>query len=327
MPRSRRWPRHPVPGSVAARSATLRALAAQATGPEWDFLARVIVGELRTGALEGVLLDAIVRASGREAASVRRAAMLSGDLAETAALAITGTAEALDAVGLVVGRAIMPMLAGTAASAAEAIATVGEASVEYKLDGARIQVHRAGDDVRVFTRNLADITHRLPEVVEIVRRMPVHAVILDGETLALDENDAPRPFQDTMARFGAEGARETVLHPWFFDVLHLDGRDLIDEPLALRRAELARIAPAHLHPRRDHGRPRRGGAGLGRGARGGARGRRGEGHRLAVRGRSPRGELDQGEARPHVRPRRPRRGVGVRPAHRDALQPAPGRTR
>lgn len=235
-------------GSVATRTATLRALAAQATAPEWDFVTRVIVGELRTGALEGVLLDAIVRASGREAASVRRAAMLSGDLAETAALAIRGTAEALDAVGLVVGRAIMPMLAGTAPSAAAAIATVGEASVEYKLDGARIQVHRAGDEVWVFTRNLADITHRLPEVVDIVRRMPVHAVILDGETLALDENDVPRPFQDTMARFGADGARETLLHPWFFDVLHLDGRDLIDEPLALRRAELGRIAPAHLIP-------------------------------------------------------------------------------
>ncbi len=170
---SRRWPRHPARDPPPLARATLQALAAQATGPEWDFLARVIVGELRTGALEGVLLDAIVRASGREAASVRRAAMLSGDLAETAALAITGTAEALDAVGLVVGRAIMPMLAGTAPSAAEAIATVGEASVEYKLDGARIQVHRAGDDVWVFTRNLADITHRLPEVVEIVRRMPV----------------------------------------------------------------------------------------------------------------------------------------------------------
>ena len=119
------------PGSAGARSATLQVLAARATGAEWDFLARVIVGELRTGALEGVLLDAIVRASGREAASVRRAAMLSGDLGGTAALAITGTADELDAVGLVVGRAIMPMLAGTAPSTAEAIATVGEASVEF----------------------------------------------------------------------------------------------------------------------------------------------------------------------------------------------------
>jgi DNA ligase-1 len=137
------------------------------------------------------------------------------------------------------------MLAATAATVSEAVATTGEASVEYKLDGARIQVHRTGDDVRIFTRNLADITHRLPEVVEVVRGMPVDAVILDGETLALDEDDAPRPFQDTMSRFGAERAREVVLHPWFFDVLHVDGRDLLDEPLRVRRDELGRIAP-HL---------------------------------------------------------------------------------
>ncbi|GAA1967570.1 ATP-dependent DNA ligase [Microbacterium deminutum] len=235
-------------GSVAARGGSLRALAERATAAEWDFLSRVILGELRTGALEGVLLDAVARASERPGESVRRAAMLSGDLGETALLALTGTAEELDAVGLVVGRAILPMLASTAATPSEAIVAVGEASVEFKLDGARIQVHRRGDDVRVFTRNLADITHRLPEVVEVVRAMPVRDVILDGETLALDENDTPRPFQDTMSRFGADLAREMVLHPWFFDVLHVDGRDLIDEPLRVRRDELGRIAPGHRIP-------------------------------------------------------------------------------
>jgi DNA ligase-1 len=195
-----------------------------------------------------VLLDAIARAAGRPAEAVRRAAMLSGDLGETALLALAGTADELEAVGLVVGRGVMPMLASTAATAAEAIASVGEASVEYKLDGARIQVHRRGDEVRILTRSLADVTDRLPEVVEVVRAMPVTDVILDGETLALDENDAPRPFQDTMARFGAQSARETILHPWFFDVLHVDGRDLIDEPLRIRRDELGRIAPAHRIP-------------------------------------------------------------------------------
>jgi len=235
-------------GSTAARGDALRDLASRATVSEWGFLRRVILGELRTGALEGVLLDAVTRASGRDAALVRRAAMLSGDLGETATLALTGAPDELAAVGLVVGRAVSPMLASTAATVAEAVATVGEASVEHKLDGARIQVHRRGDDVRVFTRSLADITHRLPEVVEVVRRMPVRDVILDGETLALDEDDAPRPFQDTMARFGAELAREVVLHPWFFDVLHVDGRDLIDEPLRLRREELGRIAPEHRIP-------------------------------------------------------------------------------
>lgn len=235
-------------GSTAARSETLQDLAERATAPEWDFVSRVILGELRTGALEGVLLDAIARAADRPADVVRRAAMLSGDLGATARLALTGTAEALDAVGLEVGRAVLPMLASTAATVTEAVESVGEASVEYKLDGARIQVHRRGSEVRVFTRNLADITHRLPEVVEVVRSMPVTDVILDGETLALDENDAPRPFQDTMSRFGAEVARETVLHPWFFDVLHIDGRDLIDEPLRIRRDELGRVAPAHRIP-------------------------------------------------------------------------------
>jgi DNA ligase-1 len=235
-------------GSVAARSGTLRSLATRATAGEWDFLSRVILGELRTGALEGILLDAIARAADRPPETVRRAAMLSGDLGETALLALTGSAEDLAAVGLVVGRAVQPMLASTAATPADAVAAVGEASVEFKLDGARIQVHRSGDEVKIFTRNLADITHRLPEVVEVVRRMPVTQVILDGETLALDENDTPRPFQDTMARFGAELARETLLHPWFFDVLHVDGRDLIDEPLRVRREELGRIAAAHRIP-------------------------------------------------------------------------------
>jgi DNA ligase-1 len=235
-------------GSVSARGGTLQGLAERATRPEWDFISRVLLGELRTGALEGVLLDAIARAAGRPAEAVRRAAMLSGDLGETALLALTRTADELEAVGLVVGRGVMPMLASTAATAAEAIASVGEASVEYKLDGARIQVHRRGDEVRILTRSLADVTDRLPEVVEVVRAMPVTDVILDGETLALDENDAPRPFQDTMARFGAQSARETILHPWFFDVLHVDGRDLIDEPLRIRRDELGRIAPAHRIP-------------------------------------------------------------------------------
>ncbi|MDQ1128670.1 ATP-dependent DNA ligase [Microbacterium sp. SORGH_AS_0888] len=235
-------------GSVAVRADALAELARRATAPEWDFLRRVILGELRAGALEGVLLDAIARASDRDAALVRRAAMLSGDLGETARIALTGSAEALAGVGLVVGRAVLPMLAATAGSATEAITTTGEASVEYKLDGARIQVHRRGDDVRIFTRTLADITHRVPDVAEIVRRMPVHDVILDGETLALDENDAPRPFQDTMARFGADHAGDVALRPWFFDILHVDGRDLIDEPLRVRREELGRVAAAYRVP-------------------------------------------------------------------------------
>ncbi|MBT2518273.1 ATP-dependent DNA ligase [Streptomyces sp. ISL-90] len=235
-------------GSAGGRGRELRELTARATEHEQGFIARVLLGEMRTGALEGVLTDAIARASDRPADIVRRAAMLSGDLGKTARLALTGTEAELEAVGLVVGRPVLPMLAASASSAAAALETTGEASVEYKLDGARIQVHRAGDDVRVFTRNLADVTHRLPEVVEVVRALPVHDVILDGETLSLDEDGAPRPFQETMSRFGADAARATLLHPWFFDVLHVDGRDLLDEPLATRLAELERIAPAHRIP-------------------------------------------------------------------------------
>ena len=235
-------------GSAGDRARTLRVLTARATAREQDFIGRVLLGDMRTGALEGVLTDAIARAADRPVEVVRRAAMLSGDLGETARLALTGEPGELEAVGLVVGRPVLPMLAATAASPSAAIETTGEASVEYKLDGARIQVHRSGDDVRVFTRNLADITHRLPEVVEVVRQLPVRDVILDGETLALDENDAPRPFQETMSRFGAQTAREMVLHPWFFDVLHVDGRDLLDEPLSTRLGELERIAGRHRIP-------------------------------------------------------------------------------
>jgi DNA ligase-1 len=238
-------------GSAAARTAALRDLTGRATPAEQDFIGRVLLGEMRTGALDGVLLDAIARAADRPAPAVRRAAMLSGDLGETALLALTGSADDLDSVGLLVGRPVLPMLAATAASATAAIETTGEAAVEYKLDGARIQVHRDGDDVRVFTRTLADITHRVPEVADLVRRMPAHALILDGETLALDEDGAPRPFQETMSRFGSASSGETLLHPWFFDILHVDGRDLIDEPLALRRAELERVAGEHRIPGRE----------------------------------------------------------------------------
>ncbi|MEE2568152.1 ATP-dependent DNA ligase [Pseudarthrobacter sp. J64] len=235
-------------GSAADRAATLRTLTAAATEAEQQFIAGVLLGELRTGALEGVLTDAVARAAGRPVDAVRRAAMLSGDLGGTALLALTGTAAELDAVGLVVGRPVQPMLAATASSTREALETTGEASVEYKLDGARIQVHRTGGEVRIFTRNLADVTHRLPEVVDVARGLPVRDVILDGETLALDEEGGPRPFQETMSRFGADAVRTTVLHPWFFDVLHLDGRDLLDEPLSIRISLLEGIAPGYRIP-------------------------------------------------------------------------------
>ncbi|HET8927269.1 MAG TPA: ATP-dependent DNA ligase [Microbacterium sp.] len=232
-------------GSAAERVTVLGDLLARTTPREQEFLTRTILGDVRTGALEGVVTDAVAQASGIPLDIVRRAAMLTGDLGETARLALSGAD--LEAVGLAVGRAVLPMLAATAATAAEAVTAAGTASVEYKLDGARIQVHRSGDEVRVFTRGLADITERLPEVVEAVRGLDVHAAIFDGETLALAEDDMPRPFQETMSRFGAH-ARETVLRPWFFDILHVDGRDLLDQPLAVRRAELERVAADYRIP-------------------------------------------------------------------------------
>jgi DNA ligase-1 len=236
-------------GSAAARRADLIALAERSTAPEWDFLTRVMRGELRTGALEGVLLDAIATAGERQPAMVRRGAMLSGDLGATARIALTEGPEHLAEVGLVVGRAVSPMLASTAGSATEAITVLGSAaSVEYKLDGARIQVHRDGDEVRVFTRTLADITHRVPEIVAAARELPSDRFILDGETLSLDEDGAPRPFQDTMARFGSDVPTSVVLRPWFFDILHVDGRDLLDEPLSTRLEVLERIAGAARIP-------------------------------------------------------------------------------
>jgi DNA ligase-1 len=231
-------------GSAALRTESLRAVGARATAAEQSFMTRVLMGEMRTGALEGVLVDAVAKAADIPAAVVRRAVMLSGDLGATARTALTEGAEALERVGLVVGTPVLPMLASTAADPTAAFEVTGRASVEFKLDGARIQVHRRGDDVRVFTRSLADITHRVPEVVEAVLALPVHDAIFDGETLSLDEDGGPRPFQDTMSRFGAQAPRAALLKPWFFDVLHVDGEDLIDRPLSERLEVLERVAPA-----------------------------------------------------------------------------------
>jgi DNA ligase-1 len=230
-------------GSQLARSELLTSLLRAATEREAWFLRRLLVGELRQGALEGVMTDAIAAAAEVPAEAVRRALMLGGDLGATALAALVDGPAGLDAVHLQVLRPLRPMLASTANDVAAAVASVGgAASVEWKLDGARIQVHRDGDDVRVYTRNLNDITNRVPEVVAVVRELPVRSVVLDGETLSLDEDGRPRAFQDTMSRFGAEEARPTLLRPFFFDVLHIDGKDLVDLSLLERLAVLEEIA-------------------------------------------------------------------------------------
>jgi DNA ligase-1 len=193
-------------GSAGARRRDLAALLARASPAEADFLFRLLTGELRQGALAGLMTDAVARAAGVPVASVRRAAMLGGDLGATAAGALTSGVDALAAVGLQVLRPVAPMLAASAPTVGDALAQTGIASVEWKLDGARIQVHRQGDDVRVFTRNLNDVTDRLPEVVRVARTFPAHALVLDGEAIGVDGTARPERFQDTMSRFGTEEA-------------------------------------------------------------------------------------------------------------------------
>ncbi len=226
-------------GSARRRKELLESLFGAATADEQAFLVRLLTGELRQGALEGVMLDAIAGAADVPAASVRRAFMLSGRLPGTAALALSGGVAALDAVRLQVGTPLRPMLASPGDSLDAALEGLGECvTVEFKLDGARIQVHRRGDEVRVWTRTLREITDGVPELVELVRALPCDTAVLDGETLALDDDGRPRPFQDTMSRFGSDEG-DSLLSPFFFDLLHLDGVDLLDEPLHVRLDALA----------------------------------------------------------------------------------------
>ena len=227
-------------GSVAARQGLLRDLFGRATVAEADFIRRLLTGELRQGALAGVMTDAVAKAAEVPLTLVRRAAMLSGDLGRTAAMALHDGIGALEAVSLAVLRPIEPMLAASAADVGDALAKTGPASVEWKLDGARVQVHRHGNEVRIYTRNLNDITHRLPGVVAIAQAMPAETLVLDGEVLGVDEDAKPQAFQDTMSAFGREdavGAGDGLLVR-FFDVLHADGVDLIDEPLTVRQGRL-----------------------------------------------------------------------------------------
>ncbi|SFO72038.1 DNA ligase-1 [Geodermatophilus dictyosporus] len=236
-------------GSAARREELLGTLFGAATADEQRFLVRLLTGELRQGALEGVVLDAVAAAAGVPAEAVRRAAMLSGSLPATAATALAGGTDALAAVRLEVGRPVRPMLASPGSSLGDALADLGaEVTVEHKLDGARIQVHRDGDEVRVWTRTLREVTGAVPELADRVRALPCTTAVLDGETLALDDDGAPRAFQDTMSRFGSAGPDAAVLlSPFLFDVLHLDGRDLLDEPLAVRLDALAGLLAAPEH--------------------------------------------------------------------------------
>ncbi|MEZ4650504.1 MAG: ATP-dependent DNA ligase [Candidatus Eisenbacteria bacterium] len=231
-------------GSQSERSERLTTLFSLATRDEQEFLRRVLTGEVRHGALESLVLDGVALAAGVDGDALRRAAMLSGDVAAMATLAFSGGSEALASVGLTPMTAVLPMLAQTAKTAAEAITSAGHASVECKLDGVRIQAHREGERIAIFTRALNEITDRLPEVVRMLRELPAETIVLDGEALGLREDGRPLPFEETMSRVGSETVRDDVpIRPFFFDILHLDGVDLIDRPLTERWAALDRIVP------------------------------------------------------------------------------------
>jgi ATP-dependent DNA ligase len=286
-------------GSQAERRRLLAGLFARATAPEQEFLARLLSGDLRQGALEGIMTEAVARASDVPAGEVRRAHQVGGSLPEVALAALAGiapestapesttpegttaegttaegtTAEGTTAEGTIpvtsravapqralaalreitlrVGRPVHPMLAASAPDVGTALSRVSPAAVEWKIDGIRIQVHRSGGEVAVFTRTLDEITSRVPELVEAALAIPAQTMVLDGEAVALGDDERPRPFQVTAARTASQAdvarlAAQTPLTAFLFDLLHLDGTDLIDEPARERYQQLAAIVPAAL---------------------------------------------------------------------------------
>jgi DNA ligase 1 len=249
-------------GAQAERKRLLAGLFERTTAAEREFLIRLLAGELHQGALEGVMVEAVARAAGVPAEEVRRACLLAGSLPQVAQAALGAAAAAgepavdaalaaLQAFGLEVGRPLRPMLASSSATVTAALARLAPAALEWKIDGIRIQVHRRGTGVAVFTRTLDDITVRVPEIVEAVLALDVRAVVLDGEAVALAPDGRARPFQVTASRTGsqldvARQRADTPLTPFFFDLLHLDGTDLIDKPASIRQARLAGVLPAGL---------------------------------------------------------------------------------
>jgi DNA ligase-1 len=242
------------PGSAHERARQLRAIFSRTTAPEQDFLRRLLYGELRQGALESAIVEAIARAATIPVAAIRRAVMMAGDIGPVARAALLGDTRAVDAFAVQVMRPVRPMLADSEDSVSAALSSLGDASLEYKLDGARIQVHKAGDDVRVFSRTLNDVTAAVPEIVLAARALPVRDAIVDGEAIALSPDGRPLPFQVTMRRFGrtrnVDAARaELPLTPFLFDCLYADGRVVVDEPLEQRAQMLQEIAAGLTVPR------------------------------------------------------------------------------
>jgi DNA ligase-1 len=240
-------------GSQRLRQELLSGLFARATETEQKFLIGLLMGELRQGALEGIMVDAVAKASGIPADRVRRAVMMAGDIAVVARDLIEKGEAGAHAYDVQLFRPVQPMLAQTAEDVAEALESLGEAALEFKMDGARVQVHKSGDDVVVYSRALNDVSAAVPEVLEAVRAIPAHDLILDGEVLSLLPDGRPQPFQITMRRFGrkldvARMRSELPMTPFWFDLLYLNGGSLLDEPQARRFAVLAELAPQSLIP-------------------------------------------------------------------------------
>jgi DNA ligase 1 len=242
-------------GSQAERARLVGELLGAATEDEQRFLFGLISGEVRQGALDAVATEGLAQATGAPPADVRRAVMLAGSLQTVAAALLTDGPPALDRFRLTVGRPVLPMLAHSASSVAEAVEKLGTCAVEEKLDGIRVQIHRDGDAVRLYTRTLDDITDRLPELTAAARELRGERFILDGEVIAFDEDGRPRSFQETAGRVGSRvdvttAAGAVPVSPVFFDALSVDDRDLLDLPFAERHAELARLVPEPMRVRR-----------------------------------------------------------------------------
>jgi DNA ligase-1 len=236
-------------GKDRQRRDMLHNIMLRSTAAEQQFLFGLLTGELRQGALEGIMADAVARAAGIPADQVRRAVMMAGNLAEVAKAVLNEGETALSGYRVQLFRPVQPMLANTAGDVGEALVEMGEAALEYKFDGARVQVHKSGEDVLVYSRALNDVTAAVPEVVEAVRAIPARDLILDGEVLSLTPDGRPQPFQVTMRRFGRRlnvdrMRAELPLAPYWFDLLYLNGGELIDEPQSGRFAALTGLSPA-----------------------------------------------------------------------------------
>jgi DNA ligase-1 len=243
------------PGSQAERSRILSELMGAATEDEQRFLRGLLTGEVRQGALDAIAVDGLAAATGAPAADVRRAVMLAGSLKTVAQALLADGPAALERFRLTVGRPVLPMLAHSASSVAEAVEKLGACAGEEKLDGIRVQVHRDGGTVRIHTRTLDDITERLPEVSAAALALPGERFILDGEVISFGADGRPRSFQETAGRVGsrrdvATAAEAVPVWPVFFDALASGGRDLLDLPFTERHAELARLVPAPMRVRR-----------------------------------------------------------------------------